>query len=343
MKSPWANTLLLVILILQTVTGYIGFLNNEAQFSLVLWLHGIGAYGIVLLLFWKATIIYDAMQRKKRWTGQRLMFLLTTVLLVLTLYLGLAWTLNGRLYFLNISYVSWHIYTAVPLMLLMLWHSYQMRFIFRVPTALDRRLFLRTGLFAGAGLLAWQFANRTKEAFALEGAKRRFTGSYEWGKTGESFPAVSWIFDNPAPVDVANWRLQVDGAVANALTYSYQKLQAKATTAQTATLDCTGGWYTVQDWQGVALGELLAEAGLLEGAASVTITAVTGYKRRFTLAEANRYLLALQVAGEPLSHGHGFPLRLVASDKRGVEWVKWISHIRVNTTSKIWQSPLPLQ
>ena len=34
---------------------------------------------------------------------------------------------------------------------------------------------------------------------------------------------------------------------------------------------------------------------------------------------------------------------LVAPDQRGVEWVKWITHLRLNRTSKIWQLPLPLE
>jgi DMSO/TMAO reductase YedYZ molybdopterin-dependent catalytic subunit len=343
MKTPWTNTLLLIILLFQTISGYLGLINHNEQFSIILWAHGIGAYAIVLLLFWKANIIFSTVRRKKRWTGQRFMFLLTVVLLLLVLFLGLTWTLNGRRYIFNISYVSWHIYLAVPLMALMLWHSWQMRFIFRVPTALDRRVFLRTGLFSLAGFVVWQAANASKRVLALQGANRRFTGSYEWGKIGEHFPSVSWIFDNPPAIDPTTWQLQIDGAVTKALTFSYEQLHQLATEQRTATLDCTGGWYSTQEWQGVSLGQLLQQAGVLDSADSVTVAAISGYKRRFTLDEANRYLLALDVAGQPLSHGHGFPLRLVAWDKRGVEWVKWISHIHVNTTAKTWQSPLPLQ
>jgi hypothetical protein len=343
MKVPWANIILLFILLLQIITGYLGLINNQEQFNWVLWLHGIGAYAIVLLLFWKGTVIMDAMRRKRVWTWRRLIFLLILFLLLLTLTLGLLWTLNGPQYFLNISFVSWHIYVAVPLIILMLWHSWQMRFIFRVPKALDRRLFVRSSLLGLAGLLAWQAASRTKTWLDLPGARRRFTGSYEHGSFGHQFPVVSWILDNPPPIEVANWTLRIDGAVANPLSFSYETLRALASDEKVATLDCTGGWYTAQIWQGVNLARLLSQAKILDSADSITVQSVTGYKRRFTLAEAQRYLLALAVAGAPLSHGHGFPLRLVAGDKRGMEWVKWITHIRVNTTGKVWQSPLPLQ
>ena len=49
------------------------------------------------------------------------------------------------------------------------------------------------------------------------------------------------------------------------------------------------------------------------------------------------------VSGRELSHGHGYPLRLVAPGKRGFEWVKWVASIEVNESPKWLQPPLPLQ
>ena len=37
--------------------------------------------------------------------------------------------------------------------------------------------------------------------------------------------------------------------------------------------------------------------------------------------------LATQVGGEPISAGHGFPVRLVVPGRRGYHWVKWLSRI----------------
>jgi DMSO/TMAO reductase YedYZ molybdopterin-dependent catalytic subunit len=119
-------------------------------------------------------------------------------------------------------------------------------------------------------------------------------------------------------------------------------LAALPTAQKEAVLDCTGGWYTRQVWEGVPLAEILQRAGVLETAVSVTIESVTRYRRRFSLADAQQMLLAYRVAGAPLAHGHGAPLRLVIPGKRGLEWVKWITAIQVNTTSALLQSPLPL-
>jgi DMSO/TMAO reductase YedYZ molybdopterin-dependent catalytic subunit len=47
------------------------------------------------------------------------------------------------------------------------------------------------------------------------------------------------------------------------------------------------------------------------------------------VAEAREALLATHVGGERLSHGHGFPLRLVAPGRRGFQWVKWVERVEV--------------
>jgi DMSO/TMAO reductase YedYZ molybdopterin-dependent catalytic subunit len=120
-----------------------------------------------------------------------------------------------------------------------------------------------------------------------------------------------------------------------------------------APLDCTGGWFSYQNWRGVGVDKLLARANVDPSAASVTFESVTGYKRRFSLAEASTFMLALgnapgQSINEdaplaPLAHGHGYPARLIAPGRRGMEWVKWVAVIRVNTAGPWAQSPLPLQ
>jgi DMSO/TMAO reductase YedYZ molybdopterin-dependent catalytic subunit len=49
------------------------------------------------------------------------------------------------------------------------------------------------------------------------------------------------------------------------------------------------------------------------------------------LEEARRgALLATEVAGQPLPVGNGAPCRLVAPDRRGLEWVKWVTEVEVS-------------
>lgn len=343
MKVPWTNVLLFLLLANQAITGYVGFTEGRASHAWILWLHGIGAYALLALLGLKASIILDAWQRKTVWTRARIGFLILLLLLLLTLISGLAWSFAGPIHLAGFSLVSLHIYVAVPLMGLLLWHSWRMRFVLRLRQTWGRRLFLAGGAAAVSGLAARAGADAARRRLGLPGAARRFTGSYLRGAPGAPFPVVSWIADRPPPVDLEAWRLVVEGEVERPLRLSYTDMLALAAAEETVTLDCTGGWYTTQRWRGVPLGLLLARAGLSAEAASVTVEAVSGYRRRFRLAAVDGLLLATHVAGEPLSHGHGAPLRLVAPEERGVAWVKWISRIRVNATGAWWQLPLPLQ
>jgi len=348
MKNPWVNLLLLLLLIAQAITGYFGFTNGRESAAWLLQLHGIVAYGLVLLFFAKATIVLDVWRRKRRWTSRRAGFVVALALLVLTLLSGLLWTFQGPIYLGGFSLVSLHIYIAVPLMALMLWHAWHMRAVRRVPGAAGRRLFLGGLATVAGGLLFWATVGWARAAAGLSGASRRFTGSYETGSHTPDFPVVSWIADRPPPIDRATWRLRVEGAVARPLSLSYDELAALAQSEVAAALDCTGGWYSVQRWRGVAVGELLARAGVLPAAASVTFEAVSGYRRRFPVDEAAAALLALGTLGQedvfhPLAHGHGAPIRVVLPGRRGMEWVKWLAVIRVNETGPWWQPPLPLQ
>jgi DMSO/TMAO reductase YedYZ molybdopterin-dependent catalytic subunit len=107
-----------------------------------------------------------------------------------------------------------------------------------------------------------------------------------------------------------------------------------------ATLDCTGGFYSTQDWSGVWLSRLLPAA---TGQGSLQARSFTGYDRRFATDEAGRLLIATRLGGMPLDPGHGFPVRIVAPDRRGYWWVKWVTAIAIDELPSWWQLPFPIQ
>ena len=59
------------------------------------------------------------------------------------------------------------------------------------------------------------------------------------------------------------------------------------------------------------------------------VVSVTGHRWTFPLAEFRTMLLATHVGGEPISPGHGAPVRLVAPERRGFQWVKWVDRIAI--------------
>lgn len=344
MKFPWANSLLLALVVVELASGIIGLVAGAPEKAIFIQAHRAAGYGILLLLIWKGGNILFSLRkpmRKRRAPAPRTASLVLLATLLLTLALGLVWSVAGPFVFASFSGMSWHIYVGAALAPVLVWHSaYQTRGLPLTFWA-DRRSFLRLTGLAVAGLALWQLGELGARLAGLKGPTRRFTGSYESVREAGSFPVVSWLNDNPPPVDPARWMLSIGGAVENEYALGLQDLTSHEEI--TATIDCTGGWYSSQVWRGVPVARLLERAAPTSGAASVTVTSVTGYYRRFSLDEAHRYILASHVGGRELSHGHGYPVRLVAPGKRGFEWVKWVATIEVNESSKWLQPPLPLQ
>ena len=342
MRFGWSNSLLLAFLAVEAVTGFLsltaGGRPDNAAFIVI---HRIAGYGILFILAWKLRLVFSSLKYPRSNTPRYASIFLMIVLLA-TLGTGFAWSLAGPYSLSLFSGVSWHINLGVLLVPVFIWHAIYQTRGFPLSFWADRRSFLRLSAAAVAGLAAWQLSELGSRVTRASDSESRFTGSYEAKSfSGNDFPRTSWLNDSPRPVDLDAWALEISGATRRSLSLSYDDLDGSAET--TATLDCTGGWYSTQVWTGTPVADLLGRAELLDSAASVTFTSVTGYYRRFSLDEAGRYLLATRVGGESLSPSHGFPVRLVAPGKRGFEWVKWVDRIEINDTSKWLQPPLPVQ
>ena len=341
MKSFWANSVLLTLLLVELVTGFFGLVSGSAGDAIFIAVHRIAGFAIVAVLVWKTAIIVSSVRRRRSGPRQYASLALVSLLAV-TLGLGFAWSYAGPFTFAWFSGVSWHIYVGAALAPVAAWHAYT--YTKRLPLSFwaERRWFLRAAGIALAGF-AFTQASETASAFVRpSGSERRFTGSYDAARRyGARFPVVSWLNDSPPHIDAADWRLAVTGAVDRELELAYDDLDQRR--GVTAVIDCTGGWYSEQDWRGVPVADVLDQAGTSPNAASITVTSATGYYRRFSMEEAREYVLATHVGGSPLSRGHGYPVRLVAPGKRGFEWVKWVTSIEVNESPKWLQPPLPLQ
>jgi DMSO/TMAO reductase YedYZ molybdopterin-dependent catalytic subunit len=146
---------------------------------------------------------------------------------------------------------------------------------------------------------------------------------------------TQWFTDSVPSQPRSSWQLSLGSR-----TVSYSDL-TQGSDSFRAVLDCTGGWYAEQEWRGVRLERLLGP--MPNGARSLDVVSVTGYHRRLPLTDIDRLLLATHAGGQPLSDGHGGPARLVAPERRGFWWVKWVQ--RIDLSSQPWwlQPPFPLQ
>jgi hypothetical protein len=157
---------------------------------------------------------------------------------------------------------------------------------------------------------------------------RRFTGSRELPAGG--IPPTTTFFGEPTPaVDLASWRVTITGAVGRPAVWTLDDLRGLGEADLTAILDCTSGWWIETGWSGVPLEAVLTTAAPSAGARRVHVRSVTGWSASLGLDEARTCLLATGVAGSALAAGNGAPLRLVAPERRGLDWVKWVDRIEV--------------
>jgi DMSO/TMAO reductase YedYZ molybdopterin-dependent catalytic subunit len=135
----------------------------------------------------------------------------------------------------------------------------------------------------------------------------------------------------PADVDIATYRLVIDGLVTTPLSLTYDQILKYPTVTQTVLLICPYTFWDNATWTGVTVKALLADAGVKDGATKVTFHDLDGYSKQLDLSRAlqDGVYLAHTVDGQVLPKEHGFPLRLVIKGNYGFDWVKWIGHITV--------------
>ena len=312
-------------------TGIISLVSGRPDQWLVFALHGAGGLWLLILTWSKLRRVWPRMVHPLTWDKRTLFGLAATLLVLLAGGSGVGWVAGGDLYVGGFNLLNWHILLGLALTLFVSLHMVARAKPLRSHDVGKRRQMLRwSGLLLG-GVALWPVQQTLGQAMGLPGAQRRFTGSREAGSfTGNAFPSTSWVADRPRPFDPATWRLQIGGAVAQPLELGYADL-LRYTDEIEATLDCTGGFYSTQRWRGVHITQLLEIAGPHADARWVSFVSVTGYRWHIPIGEAATALLATHVGGEPLSHAHGAPARLVAPGRRGFEWIKWVTRIEVLT------------
>ena len=134
--------------------------------------------------------------------------------------------------------------------------------------------------------------------------------------------------------DIQAWRLEITGAVNTPLQLTYADILGLPAVEKNVLLICPGVFVNHGRWKGVTIRSLIEKAGRQEQGARVTVRGPqSSYEKveSFGMDEilAEKIFLAYGVNGVPLPQKHGFPLRLVAEDRYGHEWVKFVYRITV--------------
>lgn len=324
------NIALLALFPLAIITGLVANTIGTSSGVHPSVIHGMVALSILVLSPWKQTIVRRGLGRgwSRAWSSLALL-----LLMLITLSSGIIHAIGygGNIGPLTLMQV--HIGSALGALVPAIVHyrSHPVRFRRRVDV--DRRAFLRVGsLSVGAGLL-WLGFERSLDALGLPGGERRFTGSHETAShDAAALPVTSWLNDRVPYIEAVDWALDVDG-----VSYTLADITSLPQDEFDAVLDCTSAWYSRQRWAGVRMDHVV-DAGSHR---SVMVRSHTGYGRRFPIRDLERLWLVTHVGGRPLSPGHGYPVRVVAPDRRGFWWVKWVAAIETSDMPWWLQLPFP--
>lgn len=158
--------------------------------------------------------------------------------------------------------------------------------------------------------------------------------SYE----GKDLSSVNDFRENsirgPQHISEADYRLTVTGLTNKTDVYSYGEVLAKYPHfTKVVTLHCVEGWDATILWKGILVRDLIRKAGPDPRANTVVFTAHDGYTTSFPLEYLmNRdIIMAYNMNNVTLPAERGYPFELVAEDKWGYKWVKWIEKIELTS------------
>ncbi len=137
-------------------------------------------------------------------------------------------------------------------------------------------------------------------------------------------------------VDPDAWALSIGGLVDRPYALTYDELLDLPAVEQFETLECIsnrvgGSLISTSKWTGIPLRDILARAGVRDGAIEVVSTAVGGYSDSIAISRAMQpsTLVAIGMNGRTLPRAHGFPARLLTPGLYGMKQPKWLESIEV--------------
>jgi len=136
----------------------------------------------------------------------------------------------------------------------------------------------------------------------------------------------------PRTIDPLTYHLLITGLIEHPQNFTYnQILTSFPSYRKVVTIHCVEGWDVTILWDGILVRDLLNYAQLKPGANTVIFHADDGYTTSFPLSYLvdNPIMMAYQMNNVTLPKERGFPFHLIAEDKWGYKWAKWITGIEI--------------
>lgn len=134
-------------------------------------------------------------------------------------------------------------------------------------------------------------------------------------------------------INVETYTLSIIGLYGSFLDLSYDQVVAYPLHQRLVTLHCVEGWEATILWEGVALMDLIALANPSAEVTTIIFHAADGYTTSLPLKtiEEKDLILAYRANGLTLPPEMGYPFMVVAQDKLGYKWARWVTAIELSS------------
>ena len=147
-------------------------------------------------------------------------------------------------------------------------------------------------------------------------------------------------------VDINTYTLEITGLVNKPIKLTYKDIIALPSEERLNVLFCVEGWAARILWQGVQFSTLFDLAGGVDPSANTVIfNCVDTYSTSLSLQTVieKKLILAYKSNGLTLPPELGYPFIVVAQDKFGYKWARWVNQIVISSNSDYhgyWESVL---
>lgn len=133
-------------------------------------------------------------------------------------------------------------------------------------------------------------------------------------------------------IDIDAYSLRITGLVNNEVIMNYAQVLEMTSFKRLITLHCVEGWDATILWEGVSLVELIEKANPRGDAVTVIFHAADGYTTSlpWALVKERQLILAYKANEIVLPPEMGYPFIVVAEDKLGYKWARWVTKIELS-------------
>jgi hypothetical protein len=285
----------------------------------------------------------------KKWLKQLLIFLLLVTFL-LNLITGLIKFPELQRFFIFVynyisaAQLSWiHDYSGLALVFLIIIHLIiNRKLLFPwLDNIVKRLLQPKNGKVIASTIVAvlviivvgvFYFLSYSRQPTILSGVE---INNYQGEKLGSINDFRENSIKGPQYIDKNSYKLEITGLVSTPASYRYDDILKLTTYQKVATLNCVEGWSVKVLWEGVLVKDLLKDLTIKPEAKTIIFYAADGYSTSFPLDYIvnNNIIMADKMNGVVLPPERGFPFQLVAEQKWGYKWIKWITKIELSSNT----------